>query len=247
MHWSDEGIVINTKRYGENRLIASVLTRDHGRHLGLLRQNPKTTLSFQPGCKMLVRWNARLEEHLGHWTSDIIYSPLVDILDNRLRLAALNSACALLEISMPEREPHEDVYQSFETFIYTLSTHLWPDAYIDLERTLLTNAGIKLDFSQCASTGSKENLIYVSPRSGRAVSKDAGKPYHDKLLTLPPFLTENFDQSKVRDAKDILSALEMMENFLERFILNVHHLKMPDARHRFKDKLKSQQPMVTNS
>ena len=189
---------------------------------------------------MTVRWNARLEEHLGYWTSDVIYSSLADVLDNRLRLSALNSACALIEILMPEREPHEDIYISFENFIYALGTNLWPDAYINLERILLANAGVKLDFSACASTGSTEDLIYVSPRSGRAVSREAGKPYHDKLLTLPPFLTHNFDQSIIRDAKDILNALEMMENFLKRFILNVHHLNMPDARHRFKDILKRQ-------
>ena len=244
MHWSDEGIVINTKRYGENRLIASVLTLNHGRHLGLLRQNPKINYAFQPGCLVSVRWNARLEEHLGHWTHDTIYSPLAEVLNDSLLLAALSSACALIEISLPERQSHRDIYQSFKQFIYALSTPLWPDAYIFLEHTLLANAGIKLDFHQCAVTGSTDNLIYLSPRSGRAVSRDIGAPYHDKLLTLPSFLTQSFDQSATRPSEDILKALEMMENFLERFILNVHHLKMPEARHRFKDKLKRQQPMV---
>ena len=244
MHWSDQGIIINIKRYGENRLIVSVLTQNHGRHLGLMRQNSKTKSSSQPGCKVMVGWNARLEEHLGHWTCDVGYSPLADILDDAIKLSALNSACALIEISMPEREPHDDVYGAFDAFIYALTTSLWPNAYVMLERTLLANAGIRLDFTTCAATGSTDDLIYVSPRSGCAVSRTAGDPYRDKLLTLPAFLTQDFEPSVMREAKDILAALEMMEHFLERFVLNVHHLTMPEARHRLKDKLKHQQLRV---
>ncbi len=241
MQWSDEGIVIHTRRYGENKLIASVLTLHHGRHLGLLRQSSKINTIFQPGCILSVKWNARLLEHLGHWTSDLLYSPLVEVFDDSVRLAALSSACALIEISLPERELNVDIYQSFKNFIKDLITNAWPDAYLQLEATLLSHAGINLDLTHCAATGATEDLIYLSPRTGRAVSRAAGAPYHDKLLTLPSFLTQTLDPSEIRKPVDILKALEMMEIFLDRFIIGVHHLKMPEARSRLKARLRRYQ------
>lgn len=237
MQWADEGIVINTKRFGESHLIASVLTCSYGRHLGLARKNTSITSIFQPGTKISLHWKARLCEHLGTWSGDFMFSPLADIFDNGLLLAALSSACALIEIALPEREPHQDVYHAFHHFIYALNTPAWPDSYISLERVLLGNAGITLDFMRCAATGATADLIYLSPRTGRAVSREAGLPYHDKLLLLPPFLTQNLDQNIERKAGDILKALDMMETFLARFILETHHLKMPAARERLKAKL----------
>lgn len=241
MQWSDEGIVIGTKRFGESHLIASVLTRSHGRHLGLARENAKMVSAFQPGTKLALLWKARLAEHLGTWSGDSIFSPLADVLENGVLLTALGSACALAEIALPERQPHPNVYDAFHHFMYALGTTAWPDAYIHLERVLLANAGITLDFSHCAATGTTEDLIYLSPRTGRAVSREAGTPYHDKLLPLPPFLTQTLDQNTERKAEDILNALDMMETFLARFILGVDHLKMPEARERLKAKLRRQQ------
>ena len=240
MQWVDEGIVINTKRFGESHFIASILTCSHGRHLGLARKNAHITSIFQPGTKISLHWKARLSEHLGTWSGDFVFSPLADIFEKGLLLAALGSACALIDVTLPEREPHPDVYHAFHHFIYALNTPFWPDSYIYLERVLLENAGITLDFSRCAATGMTEDLVYLSPRTGRAVSREAGLPYHDKLLLLPSFLTQNPYQNTERKAEDILEALDMMETFLTRFILDTHHLKMPNARERLKAKLQHQ-------
>ena len=240
MQWSDEGIVLTAKRFGEEELIVSILTRAYGRHLGLVKKRGQKGGSFQPGTKMTLQWKARLAEHLGAWSGDVVFSALAYAFTNSVLLGALHSASALLEMILPEREPHADIYEAFQSFIYSLPSSSWPEHYIALERVLLRNAGIVLDFTRCAATGTTENLIYVSPRSGRAVSQEGGAPYKDKLLPLPTFLRPAASQDHEKEPEDILQALEMTEPFLSKFILNIHHLKMPDTRERLKDKLRRQ-------
>jgi DNA repair protein RecO (recombination protein O) len=238
VRWSEEGIVINTKRLGENQFIASALMKNKGKYLGVVPARSKSTPLFQPGTKMLLHWKARLAEHLGSWSGDLLFSPLAQVFENSLSLAALSSACTLIDISLPEREPHPDIYESFHKFIYALGTSSWFDGYFALEQALLKNAGMVFDLSCCAATGVKEDLVYLSPRTGRAVSREAGAPYHEKLLKLPSFLIPSpFERQASKDTEDMIKALDIMEVFLNRFILEVHHLKIPSARHRLKDKL----------
>src|SRR5216684_7905711 len=191
MQWQDNGFVLAARRHGESSLIVELLTRDHGRHAGLVRggQSPRRRALLQPGNSVAAHWRGRLPEHLGTLDCELIEAHAARLLDDPDRLAALGAASALLLATLPEREPHADLYRSFAALLGALdSASSWPQAYVTWECGLLAALGFGLDLGSCAATGTNQDLAYVSPRSGRAVSREAGLPYHDKLLPLPAFL-----------------------------------------------------------
>ena len=162
------------------------------------------------------------------------------IFQNPLRLEALNTACSLIDAILPEREHQEEIFHNLQKFLYNLAQENWAWFLIDLELLLLKYAGISLDFSTCAATGSKQDLIFISPRTGRAVSKIAGSPYQDRLLKLPPCLTEANRHEIPLSSKEFLTVLELNEYFLERYLFGLHGLKLPEARERLKNRLSRQ-------
>lgn len=240
MQWKDQGIIIALKRFGENKTIVTILTRAHGRHLGVTRLSKKLDQVLHLGNLCDLTWQARLPEHLGTWCLENIYSPFAMIFQNPLRLEALNTACALIDTIIPEREHQEDIFYSFQNFIFNLAQENWAWYLIDLELNLLKYAGISLDFSTCAATGSKQGLAFISPRTGRAVSKTAGLPYQDRLLKLPPCLTESKRHEISLSSEELLAVLELNEYFLNRYLFGLHGLKLPEARERFKNRLARQ-------
>jgi DNA repair protein RecO (recombination protein O) len=223
MEWRDTGYVLTARRYGESGVIVELLTCGHGRHAGLVRggQSPKLRAVLQPGNAVAAVWRGRLAEHLGTITCEILRAYSARILDDPDRLAALNSAAALVAAALPEREPHPDVFGSFEALLGTLdSAEDWRVRYVGWERDLLAALGFGLDLSQCALTGGTTDLAYVSPRTGRAVSRAAGQPYHDKLLVLPDFLWRDAPA----DREQIALGLSLTEYFL------MHHVFLPQGR-----------------
>ncbi|MCX7338511.1 MAG: DNA repair protein RecO [Alphaproteobacteria bacterium] len=193
MKWTDRGIILSQRVSSEHSSIVTVFTREHGKHNGLIRlgsksQNPQS--SQQPGTIAEVTWNARLSEHLGNWKLDPLESLWIKIFKKPLSLAALSSACALLDKSLPERHPYSELYEYFEDFLHTLircGDH-WQKDYIFFELKLLSVLGFGLDLRACAVTQSTDDLAYVSPKTGRAVCKSVGDPYKDRLFLLPNFL-----------------------------------------------------------
>ena len=236
MDWRDTGFVLATRRHGENALIVELLTGEHGRHAGLVRggQSPRRRALVQPGNLVAATWRGRLPEHLGTFDCELVAPHAARLLDDADRLAALTAALALLLAALPEREPHPDLYQSFADLLLALDSAAWPRAYVIWECHLLAALGFGLDLHSCAVTGASENLAYVSPRSGRAVSRDAGRPYHDKLLPLPQFLW--------RDAADgpaeIVAGLVMTRHFLLNHLLLPQGGKMPEARERLLERMR---------
>src|SRR5829696_9647101 len=192
MEWTDEGIVLGTRRHGEANAIVEVMTRDHGRHLGLVRGGGGTRLRpvLQPGNTVRVVWRARLDEHLGNY----VVEPLR--MHGASQLAAshvvygvthLGALCRLL----PERDPHPELYAALGNVLGGLTdVRLAGAQVVRFELQLLSELGFGLDLDVCAATGATAELIYVSPKSGRAVSREAGQPWQDKLLRLPGFLGE---------------------------------------------------------
>ncbi len=192
MDWRDEGILLAVRAHGESSAIIETLTREHGRHAGLVRgaRGAKLAPVLQPGTQLALDWRARLAEHLGHFRIEPVRSRAAAIMADRTALAALNAIGALLVTLLPEREPNPEVYHRTVALADALAegTWDWPARYAHWELALLTALGFGLDLSACSATGATEDLVYVSPRTGRAVCHDAGGAWADKLLPLPAFL-----------------------------------------------------------
>lgn len=244
MEWSDTGIVLSARRHGENAAVVSLLTEHHGRHAGLVHgaRGRRARGLYQPGNTLAARWQARLADHLGRYTCELVRARTAVLLDDPPRLAALAAVCALADATLPERHPYPQVYGSALHLLDTLETDArWAETVVRWELALLAELGFGLDLSACASTGRAEELAYVSPRSGRAVSQEAGAPYAEKLLPLPPFLAHP-DQSAPAaavPAADVVTGLRLTGWFLEKHVFAGQGGRMPAARERFIDRLRA--------
>ncbi len=237
MEWRDSGFVVAVRRHGESGLIVELLTREHGRHLGLVRggQSPKMRAVLQIGNEVAAAWRGRLCEHLGTIACESVRAHAARFIDDPGRLASLAAAAALIAATLPEREPHADVFAAFADLLEALdSASDWPARYVEWECSLLAALGFGLDLTCCAATGATTDLAYVSPRSGRAVSRAAGRPYHDKLLPLPDFLWRD----AIADGKEIALGLSLTEHFLLTHVLLPHGRTLPPARSRLAQRMR---------
>lgn len=235
MEWSDDAIVLSVRAHGESSAILEVLSRVHGRHAGLVRGggSRKAKSSLQPGNTLHVNWRARLSEHLGNFTIEPARSRAGELMEKRAALAGLNAFSSIASAALPEREAHEAVFEVGEILLDAMAqddfSH-WAPLYVRWEMGLLEALGFGLDLTRCASTGVTDDLIYVSPRTGRAVSGAAGEPYKDRLFALPGFLlgSQNSDPSPA----DIAAGLRLTAHFLLERVLAPHGHEMPAARQR---------------
>jgi DNA repair protein RecO (recombination protein O) len=233
VEWFDDAIVLSARAYGETSAILEVLTHSHGRHLGLVRggASRRAKPSLQPGNTLHLHWRARLNEHLGNFTMELARSRAGDMLESREALAGLNAFCAVVSAVMPEREVHEQVFDVGNILLDTIQedgfAH-WGALYVRFEAGLLEALGFGLDLSRCASTGVVDNLVYVSPRSGRAVSREAGEPYKERLFALPRFLLGS--QNITPDPAEVAAGLKLTGHFLLERVLHPHGQEMPSAR-----------------
>jgi DNA repair protein RecO (recombination protein O) len=243
MDWTDQGIVLGARKHGENALIVQLLTRAHGRHAGLVRGGAGRRLRgvYQPGNVVTAHWRGRLAEHLGAYVCEPSSSHAASLLDDPPRLAALTAACAVAEAALPEREPHSAVYEGFLALLDALGRErdengglaLWGEVYVRWELGLLSELGYGLDLTSCAATGRNDELAYVSPRTGRAVSLSAGEPYRDKLLALPPFLAGRGPGVPA----EICDGLRLSGHFLDRHVFAPLDRPSPAARARLLERL----------
>jgi DNA repair protein RecO (recombination protein O) len=236
MEWRDAGFVLSARRHGESGLIVELLTAERGRHAGLVRggQSPRRRALFQPGNAVTALWRGRLAEHLGTLECELTEAHAARLLDDPDRLAALNAATALLVAALPEREPHPDLYTAFAALLGILdSASPCGAAYVAWECDLLAGLGFGLDLARCAVTGTNQDLAYVSPRTGRAVSRDSGAPYHDKLLPLPGFLWREMQA----EPADIVAGLIMTRHFLLHHVLQPQGGRLPEARERLHERM----------
>ena len=234
MEWREDGLLLSQRRHGESSAIIEVFTRFHGRHAGIVRggASRKTAPLLQPGAQLDVTWRARLEDHLGTFSVEPVKSRAF-LLSDRLMLAGLNALTSLLSFALPEREAHPALYaRTLAVLDMMEESPFWTLAYLRWELALLEDLGFGLDLSRCAVTGSEDNLTYVSPKSGRAVSKAAAGEWAERLLPLSPALIVEGDGS----VEDLLAGLRVSGHFLDqRLAPSLGDRPIPAARNRLVD------------
>jgi len=237
MEWREQGILLSTRTHGESSAIIEVLTPERGRHAGVVRGGASRRMApiLQPGAQLDLAWRARLEDHLGSFSAELVRSRAAASMGDRQALAGLNAVTALLLFSLPEREAHPALYQRTETLLDLLDQRdIWPLAYLKWELALLEELGFGLDLSGCAVLGRDANdLSFVSPRTGRAVSRAGAGEWADRLLPLPPCV---LGYGTAPDT-EILQGLEMTGYFLRnRLAPELGNKPLPETRQRFVDR-----------
>jgi DNA repair protein RecO (recombination protein O) len=231
MEWTDDGIVLGSRRHGEANAILEVMTRAHGRHLGLVRGGAGSRLRpvLQPGNAVRTVWRARLDEHLGHYTVEALRSHAASMLGTSHVVYGVTHLAALCRL-LPERDPHPEVHDALSGVLEHLDDRLTAATLVvRFELQMLAELGFGLDLSACAATGDDSDLGYVSPKSGRAVSRGAGEPWQDRLLRLPAFLSEEISPS----VDDLADGFALTGFFLGRHVLEPRGLAFADAREGF--------------
>ena len=234
MEWREDGLLLSQRRHGESAAIIELFTRVHGRHAGIVRGGASRKIAplLQPGAQLDVTWRARLEDHLGTFSVEPVKSRAF-ILSDRLMLAGLNALTSLLSFALPEREAHPALYDRTLAVLEMMEeSPFWTLAYLRWELALLEDLGFGLDLSRCAVTGSEDNLTYVSPKSGRAVSEAAAGEWAERLLPLSPALIGESDGS----VDDLLAGLRVSGHFLDHSLApSLGDRPIPAARNRLVD------------
>lgn len=233
IEWRDDGIVLSSTPHGEDATVVHLLTREHGHHAGLVRggQSRRAQGTYQPGNLVQASWRARLADHLGQYTCEVVETPIARLMDRPDRLVALSAMAAVAQHALPEREAHPAAFEGTQALLAALEGEHWAEAYVHWEMFLLGELGFALDLSCCAG-GGNDRLAYVSPRTGRAVSLSAGEPYRNKLLALPGFLVGYGGGG----TGEVAQGLRLTGFFLGRHIFHPADRDLPAARHRLAER-----------
>lgn len=234
MRWKDEGIIIATKKYGDKNLILSLFTKNHGKRRGLIRLTNSNNLKFQVSNLLDVEWSAKLPENLGFFKCELIKSSFYHFFHDRLKNIAIVAFSSILEKVLPESERFPVLYDNFRYFIDIMKHDnlSWQSHYLNLELLLLAQMGFKLDLSKCAVTGITKNLQFISPKTGRSVSKEAGNYYADKLLPFPQMLYDVYNNNLQNSysAQEFQLGLKVTGYFLNKYLFLQLEMKFPESR-----------------
>ncbi|MDH0615440.1 MULTISPECIES: DNA repair protein RecO [unclassified Agrobacterium] len=233
MQWQEEAIILGVKRHGETSVIAEVMTPSRGRHLGLVRSGRSRSMQpvLQAGNRVDVIWRARLHDHLGEFRMEPLQLRAAQLMETATAVYGVQAMGALLRL-LPERDPHPHLYQALDIILDNL--HDPVDAgelFVRFELAVLNELGFGLDLTECAATGLRTDLIYVSPKTGRAVCRTAGAPYAERMLSLPAFLGEG--QSRAADPDSLAAAFRLTAHFLNRHVYDPRGLNENAARDGF--------------
>lgn len=233
MQWTDEALVLGARRHGESAVVLELMTRAHGRHLGLVHggRSKRLAPALQPGNSVQAVWRARLDEHLGTFAVEGGEMRSARLIGSAAALYGVGAMAALLRL-VPERDPHPALYDA----AVVLADHLddprvAPALFVRFEVALLAELGFGLDLGECAATGARDDLAFVSPRSGRAVSAGAGAPYRERLFALPAFLTGAAAEEPSPEA--VRAGFALTEHFLRIHLFDARNLPIPEERTRF--------------
>ncbi|MFD1746208.1 DNA repair protein RecO [Rhizobium helianthi] len=218
MQWQDEGIIIGVKRHGETSVVVELMTRSKGRHLGLVRGGRSRSMQpvLQAGNRVEAVWRARLDEHLGDYRLEPLQLRAARLMESATALYGVQAMGALLRL-LPERDPHPHLFEALDLILDHMDDPRGAGAlFVRFELAVLNDLGFGLDLSECAATGRREQLVYVSPKSGRAVSREAGAPWADRMLPLPAFLTPQAEPSV--SVQDLSDAFRLSGFFMHRHV-----------------------------
>ncbi len=231
MEWHEEALALGARRHGETDVILEVLTRQRGRHLGLVRGGRSRRLRavLQPGNSLKVTWRARLSEHLGNFRVEPVTERAAELMMSRCATYGIQALAAHLRL-LPERDPHPKLYDAATVIVENLhDPDICGELMVRFEVLLLEELGFGMDLGTCAATGTREDLAYVSPKSGRAVSRAAGLPYDNRMLKLPAFLIDRRDGDQPNSAS-IQSGFDLTGHFLTHHIYQPRSQPEPDER-----------------
>jgi DNA repair protein RecO (recombination protein O) len=233
MRWADDGIFLVGRPHGETSVIADVFTRQNGRARGLVKGGRSRRIRplLQTGNGLKVEWRARLDDQLGVYTVELMDATASRVLDDKLSLAGMTALAALLQF-LPERDPHPRLFDAARACLDAAGQNGFPAALIRFELRFLDELGFGLNLASCVATGRADDLAYVSPKSGQAVTREAGEPYRDKLLRLPKFLTETQGSDPPCGA-EIHAAFAMTGHFLAAHVFSQASKPIPKAREDF--------------
>ncbi|MBA3039431.1 MAG: DNA repair protein RecO [Alphaproteobacteria bacterium] len=233
MQWTDEAIFLGARRHGETSVIAEVMTRARGRHLGMIRGGRSRTMQpvLQPGNRVEVTWRARLDEHLGEFRVEPVTLRAARLMESATAVYGVQALAALLRL-LPEREPHPHLFDALDVILDHLEEPAAAgELFIRFELEVLNDLGFGLDLDQCAATGRRDDLAFVSPKTGRAVCREAGSPWADRMLALPGFL--NPGATKAANGESLAEAFRLTGFFLNRHVYEPRGLEPGAAREGF--------------
>ncbi len=240
MEFHEEAFVLSARAHGDTGVVVDLLTETHGRHAAYVAGGASRRMKpfLQPGARVIADYRARTSDHLGSARLEPVGEGPSALFDDALALTGLAAAAAVAQGALPEREPHPGAFLAFEALMAAFQIpSVWPAVFVRFEAGLLDDLGFGLDLSSCAVTGTMDDLIWVSPRTGRAVSREAGRPYADKLLKLPPFMLGA--QAGLAEG-DVGAGLDLTGHFLEQFVFHPQNRPIPPARVWLIDKLREQ-------
>lgn len=225
MQWQDDAIILGVKRHGETSVIAELMTRTRGRYLGLVRSGRSRSMQpvLQPGNRVDVTWRARLDDHLGEYKIEPLRLRAAQLMETATAVYGVQAMAALLRL-LPERDPHPHLFDALDVILENLSDPVDAgELFVRFELAVLNDLGFGLDLTECAATGLRTDLVYVSPKTGRAVCRAAGAPYAERMLSLPPFLSE--EHSKAADRDSLAAAFRLTGHFLNRHVYEPRGLR----------------------
>jgi DNA repair protein RecO (recombination protein O) len=231
MRLLDQGIILVVRKYSESSLIVKILSQDHGIYSGFIRNPSKKNFSIYQNFNLVdFEWSSRIEDNLGFFKVELKKSFLGDIISSPINLSSLGAIAAIIEQNVLEREPSREIFSGLLNLLQNLNGEKenFLKQYIKFEIELLKTLGYGIDLSECAATGTTENLHFVSPKSARAVCFEAGEKYQDKLLILPQFLLAN-EELKINKT-DLLNGLKLSGFFIEKYLSNNPKLEIFNSR-----------------
>lgn len=233
LNWQDTGIILDKAKFGESDIILDIFTREHGRTKGLVRhgQTAKNSGTYGQGNLVAVTWKARLEEHLGNFTAELVKSYSAPVLDDAAMLDCMSSVLAEVKGAFAERDANSSIFTKLQDLLSKLTAKDGLSYFIIWEIDLLKALGFALNLTECAVTGVKDDLAFVSPKTGRAVSNAAAGKWKDLLLPLPPFLAAD---QPAQSKAEIVEAMNLTGYFLQKHIFPS---SLPAARIRLKERL----------